>query len=56
MRRLAKALPDILRDLLGLCGAGSIAYGAWLVFPPAGFIVGGLLLLGGAWWHARTAG
>jgi hypothetical protein len=37
-------------------GAGSIAYGAWLVVPAAGFIVAGILLMVGAWLHARTAG
>lgn len=33
-----------IRDLMGIAGAGAMAYGAWLVFPPAGFIVGGLVL------------
>lgn len=28
-------------------GALSVAYGAWLWFPPAGFIVGGAILLVG---------
>jgi len=32
-------------DALMLAGASSLSYGAWLVYPPAGFIVGGLLLL-----------
>ena len=38
----------VLHDLIGVIGAGLVAYGAWLVFPPAGFITGGLLLLAGA--------
>ncbi len=38
----------ILRDLAGLAGAGLVAYGAWLLAPPAGFITGGLLLLAAA--------
>ena len=38
----------LLRDGGGLAGAALIAYGAWLVFPPAGFITGGVLLLAGA--------
>lgn len=35
-------------DAAGIAGAGLIAYGAWLVYHPAGFIVGGVLLLAGA--------
>ena len=38
----------ILHDLIGVIGASLVAYGAWLVFPPAGFITGGVLLLAGA--------
>ncbi len=45
----------LLRDLVGLGGAASVAYGAWLAWPPAGFMVGGLFALGGAWLAARTA-
>jgi hypothetical protein len=41
-------LATVMRDLAGLAGAGLVAYGAWLVFPPAGFITGGVLLLAGA--------
>lgn len=44
----------LLRDLVGLGGAVSVAYGAWLAWPPAGFIVGGLFALGGAWLAARA--
>lgn len=40
--RLAAALSD----LCALSGAGSVSYGAWLVYEPAGFIVGGAILLG----------
>ena len=43
----ARALPDLLRDACGLAGAGAIAYGAWLVYAPAGYIVGGALVLVG---------
>lgn len=32
-------------DILMAAGASGVAYGAWLVYEPAGFIVGGLLLL-----------
>jgi hypothetical protein len=37
-RRPARMVP-------GMAGAGLVAYGAALVYPPAGFIVGGLFLL-----------
>ena len=53
---LVRAFPAVMRDLTGLAGAGSIAYGAWLVQPAAGFIVGGALALGGAFLAARAAG
>ena len=41
-------LPALLRDLAGLCGVGLVSYGAWLIYPPAGFIVGGSLMIAGA--------
>lgn len=34
-------------DALLLAGAGNVAYGAWLIYPPAGFITGGVLLIVG---------
>lgn len=40
--------PDIgaaVADLCAIGGAGLVSYGAWLIFPPAGFIVGGMILL-----------
>lgn len=44
-----RTLPGLLRDLTGLAGAASVAYGAWQVYPPAGWIVGGGLALIAAW-------
>jgi hypothetical protein len=35
-------LPVAGRDVLGVAGLGSIAYGCWMLSPPAGFIAGGL--------------
>lgn len=32
-------------DALLIAGAASLSYGAWLVFPPAGFMVAGLLAI-----------
>ncbi len=45
VRSAIRAVPSLLCDLAGFAGAGSIAYGAWLIFPPAGLITGGLLLM-----------
>lgn len=42
-------------DTLLMAGAGCVSYGAWLIYPPAGFIVGGLLLLVGGYLSASTA-
>lgn len=36
---------ELVRDGMILVGAGLVAYGAWLAWPPAGFIVAGLGLL-----------
>lgn len=48
LRTIAGALPGIVRDLAGLCGVGLVSHGAWMVYPPAGFITAGFLLIVGA--------
>jgi hypothetical protein len=48
LKQLSSALPGLVRDLAGLCGVGLVSYGAWLVYPPAGFMVSGALLIIGA--------
>ena len=48
VRTIAGAVPGLVRDLAGLCGVGLVSYGAWMIYPPAGFITGGLLLIVGA--------
>jgi hypothetical protein len=45
LRALGKLAKDWSPDALMAGGAGGIAYGAWLVYQPAGFIAGGLLVL-----------
>lgn len=40
--------------ILGLIGAGLCAFGAWLVYQPAGFIVAGVLLLVTSFMYARA--
>jgi len=46
---------SLLRDAAGVAGVASIAYGSWMVYAPAGFIVGGLLVLAAALAAARGA-
>jgi hypothetical protein len=36
---------DAIQDVSGLAGIGLASYGAWLMYQPAGFIVGGVLLI-----------
>jgi len=36
----------ILTDLLVLAGVLVIVYGAWMIYPPAGVITGGLMCIG----------
>ena len=43
----------ILTPLVGVLGALLLAYGAWLIYPPAGFVVAGALCLFGSWLVAR---
>ncbi len=40
--------------ILGLIGATLCAFGAWLVYQPAGFIVSGILLLATSFMYARA--
>ncbi|WP_295143863.1 hypothetical protein [uncultured Reyranella sp.] len=47
VRAIAAAVPGIVRDLAGLCGVGFVSYGAWMIYPPAGFITAGILLIVG---------
>ena len=48
VRNVAMVMPGLVRDLAGLCGVGIVSYGAWLIYPPAGFITAGILLIVGA--------
>lgn len=42
---IVRRSPHAIFDLMGFAGAGAIAYGAWLIYVPAGFLVGGLLAM-----------
>lgn len=46
-------LAVIARDLAGVAAVASISYGSWLIYPPAGLIVGGVLILAGVIAAAR---
>ena len=48
LRAIAGAVPGLVRALAGLCGVGLVSYGAWLIYPPAGFITAGILLIVGS--------
>lgn len=53
LAKIGAAVPAVLLDAAGLAGAGLIGYGAWLIYPPAGFITGGTLILAGTLLMAR---
>jgi len=46
-RAVGRAMPGVIADVAGIGGACLISYGAWLIYPPAGFITGGILTLAG---------
>lgn len=39
----------VLPDALIVAGGCAVSYGAWLIVPAAGFIVGGMLAIAGGW-------
>jgi hypothetical protein len=47
-RVVAAVKLEHLIDVAGLVGAALIAFGAWQIYEPAGWIVGGFELLTGA--------
>jgi hypothetical protein len=51
MKRIIGWLPDALM----VVGASAIAYGAGLVYLPAGFVVGGGFALAAGWLLSRSA-
>jgi hypothetical protein len=51
MKRLLELLPDAL--IVG--GAAALAYGAWVIYVPAGYLVGGALAMAGGVLLARGA-
>ena len=53
--KILQAIRGSAPDLLLAGGACCVSYGAWLLAPPAGFVVAGLLLLFGGYKLARVA-
>lgn len=51
---MKKMLISILPDVLMLAGAAGLSYGAWMIYEPAGFLVGGTLVLIGGILTARV--
>lgn len=52
---LGQAARSWTPDVLMIAGAALIAFGAWLIYPPVGFIAGGVLTLAGGVLAARRA-
>ena len=48
-------LKDIIGALIGIIGIFLIAYGAWLIYQPLGFVVLGLALIAYSYLIARAA-
>nr|WP_294549941.1 hypothetical protein [uncultured Rhodopila sp.] len=46
-------IAEALTDLAGIAGAGLVSWGVWQIYPPAGYVAGGILLMAGAWFAAR---
>jgi hypothetical protein len=44
-----RAIPPLMRDAVGVSGAGMIVYGVWQMHQPSAWIVGGIFLVATAW-------
>lgn len=55
LRALGPGFSSLIETLLLLGGAALIAFGAWQAYPPAGPIVGGVLLIVGVILRAKGA-
>lgn len=55
VQRAGAWVAPLTPDALMVLGAGSIAYGAWLLHAAAGFVVGGAFSLGAGILAARKA-
>lgn len=53
---LRPAFTSVFETGILVTGAGLIAFGAWQIYRPAGYIVGGMLLIAGVILQARGNG
>lgn len=51
---MTKTIKSALPDVLLIAGAGSLSYGAWAIYAPAGWIVAGTLAIVAAIHLARA--
>lgn len=49
----ARVVAEQIPDATLVAGAAAVSYGVWQIYVPAGWIVGGMLLLAGGWLLAR---
>ncbi|HWU31454.1 MAG TPA: hypothetical protein VN108_01200 [Marmoricola sp.] len=42
-------LVSVLASIVGLAGLAAVGYGVWLIFEPAGYVIGGVELLILSW-------
>jgi hypothetical protein len=52
-KRVLAELPQLIMDFIAIAAVASISYGAWLAWRPAGFIVGGAIVLVFEWFYVR---
>lgn len=45
LQAMLAAVASVVPDGLMMAGAGALSYGAWLIYQPAGWLVGGALVL-----------
>lgn len=55
LKKACDVAADWRPDAMMFSGASLVSYGAWLVYEPAGFIAGGVLLLTAGVLAARAA-
>lgn len=55
LQKMLAAVAGAVPDALMMAGAGGLSYGAWLVYEPAGWMVGGGLVLVAGLKMARSA-
>lgn len=48
-------MKSYVKDGIGLTGVALVSYGAWLILPAAGFIIGGLFIIVGSLLNSRSA-